>query len=534
MKQNNPEAKQLIGQRLMLAFEGIKAPAQIIEWIKERNPAGFTLFRAKNVESPAQILALNNSLQEAAAAAGSGPLLIAADQEGGQFNALGEHTTDFPGNMALGATRDPKLAQRVGKAIGLEVAAMGLNINYAPDSDINRNPDNPNVGIRAFGDDPQLIAEMSAAMVTGLQSAGVAATAKHFPGNGSSSLDPHFGVPVLNHDAEWLNEVEFLPFQAAMDAGVRLMMTAHIGLPALTGRPDLPATLSHEIMTGLLRDQMGFRGLLISDALDMKAITQGAGQIVDVIAAIRAGVDLLLLTGDPEVRERIYSGLLLAYDRGLLRDEHLAASNQRLLSLQQWLGFFNQNRPDLGVVGCGDHLTLAKTVARRSLTLVRNRKRLIPLDLSGDDRIAVIVPHPADLTPADTSSYVKPTLAEFIRTYHPNVDEIITAQRPLPAEIGALTERAANYDLLIIGTISAHLQPEQAALANELLATGVPAVTVAMRTPYDLTVYPQADTYICTYSILPVSMRELAAALWGGVPFQGKLPVRLKALGNKK
>jgi len=533
MRKNNDEARQLIGQRLMLAFEGYEAPAEVIEWIKERPPAGFTLFRAKNAESPVQIRALTDSLQEAAATAGSGPLLIATDQEGGQLNALGEQPTDFPGNMALGATRDPKLAQRVGKAIGLEMAAMGLNVNYAPDSDINRNPDNPNVGIRSFGDDPELVAEMSAAMVTGLQSAGVAATAKHFPGNGSSSLDPHFGVPVLKHDAQWLKEVEFLPFQAAMEAGVRLVMTAHIGLPALTGLPDLPATLSREIMTGLLRDQLGFRGLLITDALDMKAITQGAGQIIDVIAAIRAGVDLLLLTGDPAVRERIYSGLLLAYDRGLIRDEHLAVTGNRLYALQQWLDFNTQARPDLGVVGCGEHLTLAKTVARRSLTLVRNRKRLLPLDLAGDERIAVIMPYPADLTPADTSSYVKPTLAEFVRANHPNVDEIMVAQRPATADIAALRERAAGYDLLIIGTISAHLQPEQAILANELLGTGVPAVTVAMRTPYDLTAYPQADTHICTYSILPVSMRELAAALWGGLPFQGKLPVRLKALGNE-
>lgn len=528
MVQINPKSETLLGQRLMLAFEGYEAPPRILSWIQERNPAGFTLFRAKNVQTPAQILALNDSLQAAAAVAGHEPLIIATDQEGGQFTALGEDTTQFPGNMALGATGDPRLARRVGQAIGHEMAAMGVNVNYAPDSDINRNPNNPNVGIRAFGDDPQMIGEMSAAMVGGLQEAGVAATAKHFPGNGSSSLDPHFGVPVLEHDAEWLNEVEFLPFRAAIDAGVRLMMTAHVGLPALTGRPDLPATLSREIMTGLLRDQLGFRGLLITDALDMKAITQGAGQIVDLIAAIRAGVDLLLMTGDPAVQERIYAGLILAYDRGLIRDEHLVASGRRLLSLQQWLGFQAQNRPDLGVVGCGEHLTLAKIIARRSITKVRNRKHLLPLTLDNDDRIAVIMPHPADLTPADTSSYVKPVLAEMARAYHPNVDEFLVAQKPAPAEIGDLRERAANYDLLIIGTMSASMQPEQAALVNELLATGVSAITVAMRTPYDLAVYPQSETHICTYSILPVSMRELAAALWGGIKFQGKLPVKLK------
>jgi len=514
-----------IGGRLMLAFEGLEPPPRILDWIKTRQPAGFSLFRDKNVADLTQLRDLTRALQAAAAEAGQYPLLIAADQEGGQLIALGEDTTQFPGNMALGATRDSGLARRVGRAIGLEMAALGVNVNYAPDCDVNTNPDNPNVGIRSFGDDPDLVATMGGAMIEGLQSAGVAATAKHFPGNGDSGIDPHYGVPVLAHDLERLEAVEFQPFREAVEAGVRLMMTAHVGLPALTGRADLPATLSGKVMKDHLRDRLGFQGLLITDALDMEAITQGAGQIVDVIAALRAGVDLLLLTGDVEVQERIYAGLRLAFARGLVRDQDLAASARRLLDLKEWLAGHEQ--PDLAVVGCQKHQRLSETVARRAITLVRDEANVLPLKLQPEARIMAIMPRPADLTPADTSSTLEPSLASMLRLYHPNVDDIVVPQRPSPADIAAVRARASAGDLLVIGSISAHLQPEQAEMVNELLALDIPAVTVAMRTPYDLAVYPQSKTHICTYSIQPVALRALAAALWGAIPFQGKLPVKL-------
>ncbi len=234
-----------------------------------------------------------------------------------------------------------------------------------------------------------------------------------------------------------------------------------------------------------------------------------------------------MLTGNIESQERLYAGLQLAYARGLIRPANLSRASRRLQALQDWLAFQNQERPDLTVLGSGRHLKLAKTIARRSITLVKDEAGLLPLRMEQDQKIAAIMPKPADLTPADTSSYVKPALAEMIRIYHPNVDEFLVAQKPAEAEIATLRERVAGYDLLIIGTTSAHLQPEQAALVETLLATGVPAVTVAMRTPYDLAAYPRARTHLCTYTILPVVMRELAAALWGGIHFQGKLPVQV-------
>lgn len=514
-----------VSQKLMLAFEGYEAPARILELLRRREIGGFTLFRPWNVRDPAQVRALTASLQAAAAVQGHAPLLIAADQEGGQLVALGPESTPFPGNMALGAIGDHDLVRQVGFAQGQELLAMGVNVNYGPVCDVNTNPHNPNVGVRAFGDDPFLVADLAAAMIAGLQAAGVAATAKHFPGNGDSDIDPHYGIPVLSHSHERLELTEFPPFRAAIHAGVRLMMTAHVAMPHLTSDETLPATLSRTIMHDLLREEMGFDGLVISDAFDMAAISQGIGQVVDAIAAIRAGVDLLLLPVDAGVQEHILEALQLAVSRGLIGEIHLQPSVERIAALKCWLA--HREQPPLEVVGCANHRRLEQEVAQRSITQVRNRAGLLPLSLPKGAAMLAISPEFKDLTPADTSSFVPPTLARALRAYHPFVDEIITPQPLTGAEIATVRERARAYDLLVVGTIGAYLDPQQAALVHELAITGLPMITVALRTPYDLSAYPQVDTHVCTYSIQPCAMEALAAALWGKIPFRGRLPVKI-------
>jgi beta-N-acetylhexosaminidase len=281
-------------------------------------------------------------------------------------------------------------------------------------------------------------------------------------------------------------------------------------------------------MRDLLRDELGFAGLLISDALDMQAISQGAGQIIDAIAAVRAGVDLLLLAADPEAQARVYEGLRLALVRGLLDEEELQSSARRVLALKD--GLATQAQPSLEVVGCADHQELEREVARRAVTLVRDRTGLLPLNLPAEARVAAIMPKPQDLTPADTSSLLPASLAPALRRYGRRVDSFLVAHAPSPVDITVLKEAAATYDLLVVGTASAQLSPEQGAMVRELLALGVPTVTVALRTPYDLLVYPQADTHVCTFSLQPCAMDALAAALWGQSSFHGRLPVTLPGL----
>ncbi len=511
----------------MVAFVGRELPTEVADSMSARPVAGVTLFLHHNVDSPGQVRALTTQLQ-AAHPADLRPMLIATDQEGGQLNALGTQTTQFAGAMALGAAGDEELAERVARATAIELRAMGVNVNYAPVCDLATNPANPGLGIRSFGDDPQAVAGLAAATVRGLQANGVAATAKHFPGSGEAAADTHHELAVVAGDRSGLEARELVPFRAAIEAGARLVMAGHQALPDLTGDPNLPASLAREAITDLLRDGLRFEGLSITDALDMRSLAQGAAQIVDVIVALRAGQDLLLGTADAELIARIEQGVAQAEKRGLLDRAANQRSLERLAVIRRWLRGFEQ--PPLEVVGCDEHQALAADLAARSVTLVRDEAGLLPLRLGADARVAVAQSRPSDLTPADTSSFVAPTLASAVRRRFPNVDELLTAEVLSGDEIAGIARKMADYDVVILGTFSAHLQPAQAELARAVLAAKRPTVTIALRTPWDLTAYPEATTYICSFGILPPTTDAVAGALFGESPFRGRLPVQLADL----
>jgi beta-N-acetylhexosaminidase len=511
--------------RVMLAFEGETVPTRIGERLRDAPAAGVTLFRYHNVRSPGQVRELTAALQRAAA----GPLLIAADQEAGQFIALGDGSTPFAGNMALGAVDDVDLTERVGRAIGLEARAMGVNVVYAPVLDVASNPANPALGIRAFGDDPELVARHGVAMVRGLQSAGVAATVKHAPGAGEAATDPHHGRAIVATRLAALEAREFVPFHAAFRAGVRLAMSGHFALPAVTGRDDLPATLAQAVMTDLLRRDLGFEGVTISDALDMRGLDQGPDRVPDVVAAVRAGVDLLLTAADPEALVGIERALVDAAGRGVFEADELAATERRLATLRGWLGAAEvaEPQPDLDVVGSAGHRALEAELAARSITLVADPTGVLPLPRAG--RILAVMPRPSDLTPADTSSTVRPGLAAALRRYHADVDEVIIEPEPDASAIAAVRDRAADVDRVVIGTIDAHRLHGQIGLVEAIVGTGTPTVAVALRGPWDVAVYPGAVASLATYSILPGPLDALAAVLFGDASAPGRLPVRVAA-----
>lgn len=515
----------LIGQRLLWSFAGHTPPADFLDHVQQGHVTGATIFRALNVQNPAQVRALTANLQNAAAQAGQPLLLLGADQEGGQLMAIGDGPTPFPGNLTLGAAAAPELAYRVGYAIGQEVRAMGLNLNYAPVCDVNNNPHNPVVGTRSFGEDPAQVAELCAAKTRGMQAAGVAATAKHFPGHGDTATDSHHGTPIVQHSLERLRAIELPPFAAVIAAGVKLMMTAHIALPSLDGELSLPATLSPAVLQGLLRRDLGFEGVIVSDALDMKAITQGVGLLMDAIASAAAGVDILMLTSYLD-QPAVYAALAQAVGNGLLPRAAHRATAQRIAALKAWLAA-QAPQPELDVIGCAAHHALALEVAQKALTLVRDEQGLLPVRLPAEARVAVILPRPTDLTPADTSSYEMPALATALRQYHAAVDEFIVPFNPSENDIAALRARAADYALILMGTLNATIAPGQAALVNAILATGVPTVPIALRMPYDLQAYPNASTYLCAYSIQAPMMTAIAQALWGDRPCTGRLPVSI-------
>jgi beta-N-acetylhexosaminidase len=505
---NEIDLEELIGSRLLLTFAGREAPPEILARIATQRPAGVTLFRHLNGGSPATLRALTARLQAAARAAGLPALLICADQETGQLQAV-EGLTPFPGNLALGAAGDAALARRVGAALGRELAAVGVNLNYAPVCDVNVNPANPVIGARAFGEEPALVARLAAALIEGLQGEGVAATAKHFPGHGDTAIDSHDALPVLAHGLERLEAVELAPFRAAVAAGARLVMSGHLAVPALTGDPALPATFAAPLLRGLLRERLGFRGVTVSDALVMGAAGDEPLATICERAAV-AGLDLLLLLHTPAQETAAFHGLLEAARAGRLDLDDLRAAAGRVRELQRWVAA--QPQPDLGVVGCAEHAALAAEVARRAVTVVRDEAGLLPLRPAPDARVAVLVPQPADLTPADTSSYERADLAAAVRRYHPGATPFALPANPGDDAIAQLRLALRGYDMAIVATINAWQQPGQAALVRALAS------------------FPQAPTFVCAYSILGPSLDALAATLWGAEPAPGRLPVSIPGL----
>ncbi|MEA5077633.1 MAG: glycoside hydrolase family 3 N-terminal domain-containing protein [Anaerolineaceae bacterium] len=520
------ELDQNLGQKLMLAFVGHEdIPEEMKKTIRELRPAGFTLFRANNIDSPQQLRHLTEHLQKEAEVVGLPPFLIGTDQEGGQLMAIGEGTP-LPGNMALGATGSEDLAYQAGQVLGRELSALGLNLDYAPCADVNINPRNPVVGVRSFGEDPAEVARLTAAMIRGIQSEGVAATAKHFPGHGDVAVDSHVNMPVVDQSLDQIRKAALPPFEAAIASDCKVIMTAHLGLPQIETNRTLPATLSKTIMTDLLRHTLGFEGVIITDAMDMHAILQGEALVDQTALAVAAGADLLLMTANAEDHQRAARGMQKALSEGMVSREEVLQSIQRVLNLKFWARN-HARRYGLEVLNCEQHRKIADEIADRSITLVKDHKRLLPLRLQPEDKVAVIVPQPENLTPADTSSYIIPQLAGELHKIHANTVQHLIPLDPPQEIIEQLIKEVDDVDVVVIGTINAANSAGQVALVDALQASGKKLIVVAMRLPYDLAAFPQVDCYMCTYGILEPSMRAAARALFGQIPFQGKLPVTL-------
>jgi len=524
------DIEHLIGQKLLFAFHGKETPSpEIIEAFQKYHPSGISYFRSLNIGTPSQVRELTNALQRLARDLDLPRLLIATDQEGGQLMAVGDGTP-LPGNMALGATRSAELARKAGEVLGREMSALGINVNYAPCADVNINPQNPVVGARSFGEDPHLVAELTAAMIEGIQSQGVAATVKHFPGHGDTASDTHHGLGTVPHSLERLRAVELPPFIAAFKADAKMVMTAHLGITSLDGASPPPATLSPNIINGLLRRDFGYDGVVVTDAMDMKAIRQGEALREESVRAVKAGADLLLNTSDPQDQTRAFEGLMEGFKSGQLTLGELEASAARISRLKQWIAE-NSASHDLAVIRSAEHMRVAQEIAEKSITLVRDREKYLPLKLESDQRIAVIVPQPKDLTPADTSSYIQPKLAGSIRDYHARTDEFVIPYSPTEAESASVLGRVREYDVIVVGTINAYAEEKQAGFARALLNLGKPTIVIAMRLPYDLAAFPQVSAYVAAYGIMEPSMRAVAKALFGRIQMTGRLPVSIPTVG---
>jgi beta-N-acetylhexosaminidase len=509
---------------------GVETPAEVVDKYK---PGGVIYFDARrgpdNVRNPRQIALLSNGLQAAAVRQRMHiPLLISTDQEGGAVVfRLVAPATAMPGNMALGASRSQAAARRSAQVIGTELAAVGINQDYAPVADVNVNPANPVIGVRSVGEDPQLVSRLVSAQVDGYHDGGVATVAKHFPGHGDTAVDSHFGLPEVTHTREQLEAIDLPPFRAAIRTGVDTIMTAHVVLRSIDPS-GAPATMSRPILTGLLREELRYDGLIVTDALDMGGATGTYPPNVAPVEAFKAGADQLVLAPQLDVA---YNAVLAAVRSGEISKRRLDESVQRILRLKLKRGLFHRSQvdPDRAerVVGAPDHLAAAQAITDRTTTLVRNDAGVLPL--SADPRRVLVTGWGVTTTQ---------TLGAAIVRRGQTVTILETGTTPAQSRIDEAVAQAANNDLVVVSTMNASSvdlttgQPTasaaaQQALVRALRATGKPVVVAGMRNPYDISALGDAPTYLATYGYTAGSIESLTRVLYGEVNPTGKLPVTI-------
>ncbi len=483
----------------------------------ERYHLGGVIYFAwsNNVNDPRQIAGLSNGLQESAAEHGDTPLLVSTDQEHGIVTRIGPPATQLPGAMALGASHDTEAARTAAEISGAELEAMGLNQNFAPVADVNVDPDNPVIGVRSFSSDPQHAADMTAAQVEGYQaSGGLASTIKHFPGHGDTSDDSHTDLPRIDHTYQEWTELDAPPFQAAIEQGVDTVMTAHIQFPALDGSLT-PATLSEPILTGLLRDELGFDGVVVTDSLSMEGVREGYGDDRVPVLALLAGADMLLMPPDIDLA---YHAVLDAVASGELSERRIDESVTRVLNLKYELGLFDDPYVDLdavdAIVGGPEHLQAAQDISDLTTTLVVNDGTL-PLAGSGGD--ALVTGWGASTTAAVADEFAE-------RGW--SADGLATGAAPSEAAIAEAVAAAEGRDLIVVATNGVADDPAQADLVAALHGTGTPVVTIAVRNPYDIAHY-RDDTaaHLATYSYAEDGLRSAVGVVFGELDPRGRLPV---------
>ncbi|MEU5101755.1 glycoside hydrolase family 3 protein [Streptomyces sp. NPDC021354] len=519
---------------------------------------------AHNIRDPHQLAALSNGIQKAALAGPAPvPVLLSTDQEHGIVTRIGAPATLLPGAMALGAGRSAADARTAAGIAGAELAALGIRQDYAPVADVNVDPANPVIGVRSFGADPRAVARLVAAQVEGYQSAGVAATAKHFPGHGDTAVDSHIGLPVITHSrAEW-ERLDAPPFRAAIEAGIDAIMTAHLLFPALDPVDD-PATLSKPIITGVLRRELGFGGVVVTDSLGMAGVRKKYGDGRVPVLALKAGADQLL---NPPDLPTAWAAVRRAVREGVLSEARIEESVLRILELKARRGLFDDphtsDREVNRTVGTREHRAAADRIAERTTTLLVNEGGLLPLSLSHHRKLLVVGPDPA--APSGTGGPPTAVLGRALTALGFTAETLSTGTAPEPTteRIKAAVAAAKNQDAVIVTTYDVDAGSRQRRLVSELAATGVPLVHVAIRNPYDVAYLnlthgngndnanrstnrvgagraaeaapdaaPEASAVpiasLATYSWTDVELRAAARVIAGRVNPRGRLPVPVR------
>jgi beta-N-acetylhexosaminidase len=530
-----------IGQLLFTTYHGSLTPtdaaayAQIMHDVTDLHCGGFINITQSSplgiIKSQAYPTAvLNNQLQTKAKI----PLLVGADFERGAAMRLDEGTS-FPTAMALSAGGRPRDAYTMGKITALEARSVGIQWIYAPDADVNNNPGNPIINTRSFGEDPERVAEYVKAFVRGVEENGGIATAKHFPGHGDTAADSHIDLPTIPASRERLESLELVPFRAAIAAGVGSIMTGHLSVPALEPDANTPATLSRHILTDLLRHELKFQGLIVTDAMDMGGITVRYAPGEAAVRAVLAGADALLM---PPVPDAAFEALQTAVRSGRISTERLDASVHRILLAKAKLELSEHRLVDLNAInqklGSVTWQNEAQEISDRGITLLRDNAHRLPLDATKPSRALLLAFY------ADPEPYPGEDLERELKSRFDSVTTLRADTRFINAGTLKLPP-PESYDVVILALFvrvsdrkgNVDIPAEQAALAEQVYKTGKPVITVGFGSPYLIERFPQAETWLAAFGISDVAQISVARALFGQIPVHGHVPVTIPGANLK-
>ncbi len=517
----------------------------LVREVKDNKIGGIILFGAPIYET----VHLVNRMQENAAT----PLLIALDAETGVGMRFPD-AANFPWNMAVSATGNPEYARKMGIITGREAKALGIMQVYAPVLDVNNNADNPVINVRSYGENPEDVARFGAAFIEGVQSQGVIATAKHFPGHGDTDVDSHRGLPIIDVSRERLDTLELVPFRKAIEVGVGSIMVAHIGLPQIdpteikplkeairvetdeevtTDNATLPATLSPKIQTEILRKELGFKGLIVTDAMSMSGLTQYVTQEEAGVEAFLAGADLLEKPADVGA---MINGLRAAVKSGRISEARLNESVRKILAWKYELGLFKQKITPIDqidkIVSTKETHALAEEIANKAITLVRNDENLIPLDKT--KRVFVL-----GISNGFDGELTSIALTRFLRENGIRFGSVILQDNSSSDQIAKAREGAGKADVVIAALFgrvrsgaknSVGLPDAGADILRELLAKNKKVVGVSFGNPYILGAFPELKTYLVAYGDMTTLQRAAARSIFGMLDISGKLPISLPGL----
>jgi beta-N-acetylhexosaminidase len=502
-----------VGQLMSVAFRGTTITSSLEAMIRDRGVGGVILY-SENFTDAASLAKLVADLERIAREAKSLPLFFEIDQEGGPVIRINKGATVLPGQMALAATADPERSVRTAATISAaELRSLGVNWNFAPVADVNDEPTNPIISNRSFSSDPARVSALVSAAIQAYAAAGFFCCAKHFPGHGSTTTDSHTGLPKIEVDRATLDRVELPPFRAAIAAGVPAIMSGHIVVPALDPTPELPVTLSKGVMTDLVRNTLGFQGIVVTDDLEMGAL-KNIGEAAAGLRALQAGADYLLFRFDEAAQREAHRLITEAVRTGSLSTARLDESVRRVVDAKRRFGILDGRRdqpaPDLA-----SNAKTSLELARGATTLLRNRGGALPLR----GRILAVSPTNADISFFEGQA----TLGGVMSSKRPDTISESLPLHPSANEIERVVAASRAADVVVVGTTNLFAYPEQVDLVRAL-AKEKPVAVVALRGPYDILSVPEIPAYVCAYDSREPSLTAAAEILLGERKPSGSLP----------